>query len=178
MQSKNIIFVGGVHAVGKSTFADYVRKIASNIELLSCSALLNWENPEDKEVEDVMTNQERLVSALNNVVDIDKPYLIDGHFCLLDQNHNIVPVDYAVIKAINPRRIFLLVEDVNVIHDRLLTRDGKDYSLNLLSEMSAKEQELAENFSTQYDVPLLILRADEYDKVDTIVKEFGKEYMD
>lgn len=178
MQSKNIIFVGGVHAVGKSTFADYVRKIASNIELLSCSALLNWENPEDKEVEDVMTNQERLISALNNVVDIDKPYLIDGHFCLLDQNHNIVPVDYAVIKAINPRRIFLLVEDINVIHDRLLTRDGKDYSLNLLSEMSAKEQELAENFSTQYDVPLLILRADEYDKVDTIVKEFGKEYMD
>lgn len=178
MQSKNIIFVGGVHAVGKSTFADYVRKIASNIELLSCSALLNWENPEDKEVEDVMTNQERLISALNNVVDIDKPYLIDGHFCLLDQNHNIVPVDYAVIKAINPRRIFLLVEDINVIHDRLLTRDGMDYSLNLLSEMSAKEQELAENFSTQYDVPLLILRADEYDKVDTIVKEFGKEYMD
>ena len=87
-------------------------------------------------------------------------------------------MDYAVIKAINPRRIFLLVEDINVIHDRLLTRDGMDYSLNLLSEMSAKEQELAENFSTQYDVPLLILRADEYDKVDTIVKEFGKEYMD
>lgn len=177
MPNQNIIFVGGIHAVGKSTFIDYVRKIASNIEHLSCSALLNWENPEDKEVEDVMSNQERLINALNNVVDIDKPYLIDGHFCLLDQNHNIVPVDFAVIKAINPRRIFLLAEDIKVIHNRLLSRDGKDYDLSLLAEMSAKEQELAVNFSTQYDVPLLILRADEYDKVDTIVKEFGKEYL-
>jgi len=177
MQSKNIIFVGGIHAVGKSTFTDYARKIASNIKLLSCSALLNWENPEDKEVEDVMSNQERLLRALNNVVDIDKPYFIDGHFCLLDQNHNIVPVAFDVIKAINPRRIFLLTENINVIHDRLLSRDGKDYDLTLLAEMAAKEQELAENFSAQYDVPLLIIKANEYNRVDTIVKEFGEEYL-
>lgn len=177
MQNKNIIFVGGIHAVGKSTFSDYARKIAPNIELLSCSSLLNWENSADKEVDDVMSNQERLLDAINNEVDIDKPYLIDGHFCLLDQNHNIVPVDYSVIKAMNPRRVILLTGDVDVIHDRLLTRDGKDYDLTILTEMADKEQELAENFSRQYDIPLLIIKPDEYNTVDTIIKEFGEEYL-
>ena len=43
--------------------------------------------------------------------------------------------------------------------------------------MSAKEKELAEDFSELYDVPLLVLGADEYGKIDTIVKEFGKEYL-
>lgn len=177
MQSKNIIFIGGIHAVGKSTFTNHARKIAPNIELLSCSALLNWENPEDKEVEDVMSNQERLLSALNNVLDIDKPYFIDGHFCLLDQSHNIVPVDFAVIKSMNPRKVILLTERVEVIHDRLLKRDGKDYDLALLSEMAAEEQELAEKFSEQYDVPLIILQPGEYNKIDAFVKEFGEEYL-
>lgn len=43
--------------------------------------------------------------------------------------------------------------------------------------MAAKEQELAERFSEQYDVPLIILQPDEYNKIDTVVKEFGEEYL-
>ena len=77
----------------------------------------------------------------------------------------------------NPRKVFLLTERVEVIHDRLLKRDGKDYDLALLSEMAAKEQELAERFSEQYDVPLIILQPGEYNKIDTVVKEFGEEYL-
>lgn len=177
MQSKNIIFVGGIHAVGKSSFTNYARKIAPNIEILSCSELLNWENPEDKEVDNVMSNQEKLLNALNNVVDIDKPYFVDGHFCLMDRDHNIVPIDFSVIKAMNPRNIFLLVENVDVVHDRLLSRDGKDYDRALLAEMSDKEQELAENFSVQYDVPLFIIKAGEYNQGDAVIKEFGEEYL-
>ncbi len=178
MQKKNIVFIAGIHAVGKSTFIEYAKKLAPNIESLSCSKLLNWENPEDKEVEDVMSNQERLLLALNDVVDIDKPYLIDGHFCLLDMEHNIVPVDFSIIKAINPRRIILLTEDVEIIQRRLLERDGKQYDLRIITDMEAKERELAQNFSIQYDIPVTILRANEYHKVKDTISEFGKEYAD
>lgn len=175
-QNKNIIFIGGIHAVGKSTFIKHVKTLAPNIETLSCSTLLRWENPEDKEVEDVMSNQERLLSALNDVVDIDKPYFVDGHFCLLDTDHNIVPVDFSIIKAINPRTIILLTEDVNVVHRRLLERDGKDYDIQLLLNMDLKERELAHNFSTQYDIPIYVINSDEYHKTHEIVSNFGKEY--
>ncbi len=176
MQNQNIIFIGGIHAVGKSTFIKYAKRFAPNIEILSCSTLLKWEKPEDKEVEDVMSNQERLLSALNDVVDVDKPYFVDGHFCLLDTNHNIVPVDFAIIKAINPRTIILLTEDVNVIHQRLLERDGKDYDMQLLLDMDSKERELAQTFSTQYDVPICVINSDEYHRTNEIVSKFGKDY--
>lgn len=125
-----------------------------------------------------MSNQERLLLALNDVVDIDKPYLVDGHFCLLDMEHNIVPVDFSIIKAINPRRIFLLTEEVEIIQRRLLERDGKQYDQRIITDMEAKERELAQNFSIQYDIPVTVLRANEYHKVKDVVSEFGKEYAD
>lgn len=176
MQNQNIIFIGGIHAVGKSTFIKYAKEFAPNIEVLSCSALLNWEKPVDKEVEDVRTNQERLLSALNVVVDVDKPYFVDGHFCLLDSNHNIVPIDFDIIKAINPRTILLLTEDVKIVHQRLLERDGKNYDMQLLLDMDSKERELAQTFSTQYDVPIYVINSDEYSTTNEIISRFSKDY--
>lgn len=176
MQNKNIIFICGIHAVGKSTFIEHAKRLAPNIETLSCSSLLNWENPKNKEVEDVRSNQERLIMALNDIVDIDKPYFIDGHFCLLDTDHNIVPVESSIIKAINPRFIFLLSAEIKVIHDRLLSRDGKDYDLEKLRLMSEKEEELARTFSITYDVPLFSLTPKEYNKVNDIITAFGQDY--
>lgn len=130
----------------------------------------------DKEVEDVRTNQERLLSALNVVVDVDKPYFVDGHFCLLDRNHNIVPIDFDIIKAINPRTILLLTEDVKIVHQRLLERDGKDYDMQLLLDMDSKERELAQTFSTQYDIPICVINSDEYSTTNEIISRFGKDY--
>ena len=52
-----IIFVGGVHGVGKSTFASMIKSKYSQIESLSCSDIIKWENPTHKKVENVGETQ-------------------------------------------------------------------------------------------------------------------------
>ena len=73
-----IIFVGGVHGVGKSTFADMIKSQYPKIESLSCSKIIKWENPTHKEVEDVGKTQNTLLSNLPYF--IDEPTLKRGIF--------------------------------------------------------------------------------------------------
>ena len=68
---KNIVFVGGIHGVGKSHFADRIKTQVPIIELLSCSNVLHWVDPTQKEVEDVSANQDRLIVNLRKIVDVD-----------------------------------------------------------------------------------------------------------
>lgn len=172
----NVIFVGGIHAVGKSTFAKYVKLQYPMIETLSCSKLLNWEDSTNKEVENVSSNQERLISRLNEFLDVDKPYLLDGHFCLINQQQEIEAIEPTIIQNINPALIILLREEVSIIHTRLLERDHKDYDIKLLEEMEEKERKSAHQIATQYNIPIYEVYSDKYSAVNTIINEFMRHF--
>lgn len=85
----NIIFIGGVHGVGKGTIC---QKIKEKLDFthLSASEVLKWDDFKnekgDKRVENVSTTQQRLIENLKNIVNPQKKYLLDGHFCLLKKD--------------------------------------------------------------------------------------------
>ena len=81
-KTKKIIFICVVYGVGKSTFVNSVKRRCPFVEGLSCSTILNWKNPALKEVENVEDNQNKLIENLPYFIDLDKSYLLDGHFCL------------------------------------------------------------------------------------------------
>lgn len=67
---KNIIFIGGIHGVGKGTLCEKVcNKL--NIKHLSASEVLKWEEISEKEnklVKDFTLTQNRLITNLKYIV--------------------------------------------------------------------------------------------------------------
>ena len=162
---KNIIFIGGIHGVGKSTFVKKVKGEIPKIELLSCSKVLKWENSAYKKVEDVEGNQDRLVTNLKEIIDIDKPYLLDGHFCLLNEEGKVERIGIETFRGINPEMIILLTEDVGVIRKRLEERDNRKYDLKGLENFATEERNNAQNIAQELNIPLHILKSSEYRKI-------------
>lgn len=142
-KSKKIIFIGGVHGVGKSTFVDAVKVKCPFVVGLSCSTILKWENPVHKAVENVEENQNKLLSNLPYFIDMDKNYLLDGHFCLLTEQNTIERVPMEVFEAINPDMIVLLEECPAVICQRLYKRDAIQYSEDLIKAFLHEERTYA-----------------------------------
>ena len=149
-----IIFVGGVHGVGKSTFASMIKSKNSQIDCLSCSDIIKWENSAHKEVENVGETQNKLLRNLPYFIDQDKNYILDGHFCLLTENGGIERVPIEVFETMSPLMIVVLIEEPNVICQRLNQRDSHNYSLELITEFQRKEIIYAKEVADTLGVPL------------------------
>ena len=149
-----IIFVGGVHGVGKSTFADMIKSQYPKIESLSCSKIIKWENPAHKEVEDVGETQNTLLVNLPYFIDQDKNYILDGHFCLLTEQGSIERVPIEVFETISPSMIVVLHEEPNIICQRLNQRDLHNYSLELITEFQKEEIRYSTEVADALGVPL------------------------
>lgn len=159
-KSKKIIFIGGIHGVGKGTFVDAVRAKCPSVEGLSCSTILKWKNPAHKVVENVKENQNRLLANLPYFIDMDKEYLLDGHFCLLTENGTIEMVSLDVFETINPDMILLIEEKPTIICQRLQQRDSVQYSVELLSSFLQEERNYAKEVAETLGIPIKICNSE------------------
>ena len=169
---RNIIFVGGIHCVGKTTFSKKIKESIPLVETLSCSEVLKWENSKKKNVENIENNQNRLIANLVEIIDIDKPYRLDGHFCLLNKNNNVERIGIDTFGDINPEMIILLIEDIDVIQKRLQERDNREYSIDILKKLASEETKYAHEVAQQIGVPIYVIKASEYRKVIENIKAF------
>lgn len=171
----NIIFVGGIHGVGKSTIC---QKICTelNLEYLSASELLKWqeinEDSKNKKVKDISDTQNRLILGLTKRVQKDRYYLIDGHYCLLNSKSEIGNVPLETFKLINPIALGLILGDILEIKNRLEKRDGKSYDKNLLEQMQKNELNHAEWLSKILGVSLNMGTQNDYSKLLTSFRGF------
>lgn len=142
----NIIFIGGIHGVGKGTLCKNVAS-ALNMVHLTASEVLKWsdfsEDPSNKRVKDIHSTQDRLIENLNRIVQPNQTYLLDGHFCLQNAEGIIEKVPDNIFIGINPIKIILVTEDPEEIAIRLFQRDGKEYDVQLLKRMQGIEKEHA-----------------------------------
>ena len=135
---KNIIFIGGIHGVGKGTIC---KKIASRTDLIhiTASEILKWNDislSSNKFVNNIISTQERLINGLKNLIEKDKEYLLDGHFCLLNSNGIPSRINEDTFDQINPKAIAIVIDSVEKIAKRLETRDGKIYDIEVLYEFN------------------------------------------
>ena len=151
--------------MGKTTFSRKIKESIPLIETLSCSEVLKWENPSKKNVEDIESNQNRLIANLVEIIDIDKPYLLDGHFCLLNRNNNVERIGIDTFRDINPEMIILLTEDIDVIQKRLQERDNREYSIEILENFASEENKYAREVAQLIGVSIYKIKASEYEKV-------------
>lgn len=156
MSDSKIIFVGGIHAVGKGTVCEKLTQ-KFNFEHLSASQVLKWNEISDlknKKVQSFSTTQDRLLNNLSRIIEPNKKYLLDGHFTLLNSNGEPEKIDESTFIGIQPESIILLTCEPKIIFERLKQRDNSNYKLSVLEKMQEMEIEHANYISNILDIPL------------------------
>lgn len=160
MPESKIVFVGGIHGVGKGTFCNEVSKKFS-LEHLTASEVLKWNEISDlknKKVEDISSTQERLINNLAKIVKPNQNYLLDGHFALLNSSGIPQKIEDETFVGINPISIILLTCEESTILSRLTNRDDSKYDLKTIQKMQEMEVEHANNISKKLNIPLFEIK--------------------
>lgn len=157
MDNKNIIFIAGVHGVGKTTFAKK-KSMEKNINYYSSSKLIEKAKGElfkDKLAKDIENNQELLIKAVE--IFIKEESILDGHFCLLNSDFVITKISMDTYERLGLKSIIVLVDDVCSIVERLEKRDCKKYNIDLIEEFQLEEISYAKEVSKKLDIPINII---------------------
>lgn len=161
----NIIFVGGIHGVGKSTIC---QKLVSdlNINYLSASEVLKWADlntdKKNKKVSDIPQTQNRLISGLTNIITQDNYYILDGHFCLFNKEGIVTKIPLETFIAISPIYLIIVIDDIADIVIALEKRDEKAYDFDTLAQMQNLEIEYAHEISQKLNIPLFEFNKNNY----------------
>lgn len=168
---QNIIFIGGIHGVGKGTLCSKVREVFE-IEYLSASELIKWaelnSDPKNKLVTDIPSMQDRLIQELHHRVEPNRKYILDGHFCLFDRYGNVDQVPFSTFFQIDPILITVVIAEPEAIVQRLNDRDSKFYDLQMIRHMQDEEISYGKSVSRRLNRPFLVVEGDEQVLVEVI----------
>lgn len=163
---KNIIFIGGVHGVGKGHICQIIKSNV-NIIHLTASEILKWKDIsaiDNKLVQDIKETQDLLIVNLEKILEKDKQYLLDGHYCLLNKNGDSERVPFKTFEDLNLSKIIIVFEDAKTIKQRLEVRDGKKYNLDQITHFQNMEMNYAKEIRQKLNVPLLKIQSSNYNQ--------------
>lgn len=156
---KNIIFIGGIHGSGKGKICEVVKNKTDLIHL-TASEVLRWNelsNYGEKLVKNIPYTQNRLIINLKKIIEKDKKYLLDGHYCLLNDDSIPQKIPINTFKDINPLKLILVITEAQIIKERLENRDSKNYDIRLIENFQNLESSFANEISKILKVPLFII---------------------
>lgn len=168
---KNIIFIGGIHGVGKGTICNEIALKTGSIHL-TASQILKWEEisaRDNKLVKNIASTQSRLIKGLENLIRTEGKYLLDGHFCLLNSDGIPSRIDEGIFDQINPKAIAIVIDEVEKMAKRLEVRDGKIYDVKVLNELQQMEVEYAKFLSDKYSIPYIEIKDKNYTQLIEII---------
>lgn len=158
-----IIFVAGIHGVGKTYLGG---PAAKELGLLHATAsqlireergLSSW--GDDKRVSSVDENQAALISAVRRHLANGQRLLLDGHFVLRTAVGEHTEIDVQVFADLGIGAVILLEAPHETVHGRLVTRGDSSWTAQELSAFSQREAEHAKNVSSQLGIELYSLHS-------------------
>lgn len=142
MIARSLIFIGGIHGVGKSSFCSEIAA-ALNIQHFSAGELIRRQREvaalPDKRVFDVNGNQNLLVAAIEALSIGEASVLLDGHFCVLNSSEEIVRIPIRTFEQLAPLAVLVISDDIRKIQERLRFRDRKNHSIEILQALQDAE---------------------------------------
>jgi adenylate kinase len=160
--AQHIMFVGGVHGVGKTEFSRTVAQALPACHLVASSLIREAGQPivtGRKQVATVSENQDALVQALQKYQSFTKPILLDGHFCLLTSDIHIQDVPFTTFHHVAPKAALVVVDAPLAIAERLARRDGNAPPTDFIAEFQNRELEHAVRVCHRLGIPLFIHNA-------------------
>lgn len=158
-----VIFVAGIHAVGKST----VCKVVSdefNIPHYTASQIIRDEKSSavlanTKLVVDVADNQRLLIQGVSRLLECGH-FLLDGHFTMRRKSDgDIEAIHVDVFRELGIGNIVIFTDNPEEIAKRMHARDGVSQSVEMLRSHQDAEVAHAKYVAASLDVPLVILQA-------------------
>ena len=154
-----MVFISGIHGVGKTFFCNLLKE-KYNIDCFSASTLISekrkMEFSSDKFVLSIDKNHLFLLDAVNDLKALKKEFLLDGHFCLLNNAGKITRIPISTFIDLEPDVIVLLTEDPAIILERRFVRDGISQSIEEIELFQKEEIKYAKEVACQLHIPLLV----------------------
>ena len=160
--ASSMVFVGGIHGVGKSTLCKKVSDLGGYKYFTASSLISSYGKKTDKEkrVDQIEDNQVALLKQLELVRTKDYRVLLDGHFTLINKQGEISPVDSGVFKFMKPDKLVLFKGYPEEIAKRLKERDGKKWDSSFLEKFQEEEEKHAQRVSERINIPLWVFKND------------------
>lgn len=177
-----MIFISGVHGVGKSYFCNKVKE-KLGIDTFSASKLISERKHSgfscDKLISDIDDNQQYLLMAVRDLNAAGSDYLLDGHFCLLNADGYVTRIPKDTFIALNPDAIVLLTEKPKTIAERRKQRDGIDHNTDSIQQFQEEETAYAKEVSETLGIPLKVSTgADDLENTLDFVRETMRRVND
>lgn len=168
-----ILFLAGVHGVGKSTLAEFLSN-ETGMQFYSSSELIRAEKraPVDsgKSVVDPEDNQNYLINAIIKIIANRESLILDGHFTLWGSN-SIFNVPISLFERLPIAGSVVLFEEPEIICSRLRERDSKEWEVSDISHRQEMESVRADFISNNVHFPLLKIKAHQSDIVLAWINE-------
>lgn len=159
----SVIFLAGVHGVGKGYLGSPVAKL---LEMDHCTAshLIREEKGratwgKDKLVAEVEDNQLALIRAVTRRHEAGQKMLLDGHFVLRSASGNLVRLSKEVFSGLHLSGVILLTEDAATIESRLAGRDSVSPSAASIAELANAEVAHAQHVCRALQIPLTVIQS-------------------
>ena len=173
-----VIFVGGVHGVGKTTACENAQRLYK-FDLYSASKLLQ-EAPEYKTLlEHKSSNffqkcQDIIVENFLNKTKATKSdvVIIDGHFSLFDSELRIISIDSHIFEILRVDHFICLYDDINEIEQRLQTRNIKLMSPQNIIDLQMSEIGNAKDVANKLARPLSMISAADIESFHRIIEKY------
>lgn len=169
-----IIFVSGVHGVGKTFLSQLAAErlklrhaVASQLIREECGRM-RWSF--DKRVRDVSSNQVALISAVGRMRAAGPALLLDGHFVVRDELGGAVEIEEQVFRAVGVDAVLLLEDRIDVILERLKARGDTSWACEDLRDFAERERNHAERISVALSLPLIALSSPDYEAFSSAVE--------
>lgn len=167
-----ILFVSGVHAVGKSSLCDayakkyeVIHKSASQlIREAKETALAN----DTKAVKDISGNQQILIESVARIRATGETLLLDGHFALLDSEHRPQPLPDEVFADLTIDGIVVIHDKPSSIASRMLKRDEKTMKVSEIAALQTIELARAEQVAKELRIPFEKIRSHDQKSFDDV----------
>ncbi|CAM2913362.1 ATP-binding protein [Paenibacillus sediminis] len=152
----DLIFIGGVHGVGKTTFCN---ELVNTYQIPTYSAsriiseLKKQNLPSNKLIPDIDVNQAFLLEGLKKIKSMRKVFILDGHFCLINENRTISKIPETVFYQIKPSACIVVMDTVSSIIERLEIRDNIDYESSFIEHFQDEEINHAVFLANTLNIP-------------------------
>lgn len=172
-----MIFLSGIHGVGKSHFCDIANK-RFGIMSYSASELIAAKRNKgfraNKLVSNIDDNQVLLLDAINDLRQDGNEFILDGHFCLLNECGEITRIPQDTYTSLHPDAIILLTEKPQIIANRRFQRDGVRQDIVEIITFQKAEQQYAGEISSLLRIPLIVSSgSDDLERVFNLIGTGG-----
>lgn len=160
MEDRRIVFVAGVHGVGKGYLCGKLAPMLGGVHITASSLIKGRkEMGVAKAISGIDANQAILVEELAKFKTTSSFVLLDGHFCLYNQVYEVRPIAPRLFNELNVAYIVMLTCAPTVILNRLIQRDKNVSNLSIyqLEKLQNSEVEHSRLVAEEINAPITFL---------------------